>query len=369
MFARQTESSLTLVSRVLTKNVKFGSNSLRADPLQGVPRFALLLQSEFPINAVMLASEALRIANQNSGRRLFEWLTVSVDGEDVRASNGLWLSVDLALADLPASDYYVIFEGNLPTQHNSPALLSSLREAHRRGATVIGVDTGAFALAQAGLIDGSVVVHWEAAPAFQERFPQLSTCNQLFRDEGTVMTCAGGVATLDMMLELIRRHHGETMALEVANALAHEPREGNHAQRADSASLEDNRSLSHRVLALMERHLDFPLPAVELASKLNVSMSTLVRHCKRHFGYPPMQLYLGVRLQAARNLLFYEDCSIRDVALAYGFSSQAVFARTFKIYFGQTPSQFRQTFRDEQTRPRLPEVRRLHASRVVTTAS
>lgn len=77
-----------------------------------------------------------------------------------------------------------------------------------------------------------------------------------------------------------------------------------------------------------------------------------------------MRLYSGVRLQASRNLLFYADCSIKDVALAYGFSSQAVFARTFKVYFGQTPSQFRQTIRDEQTRPRLPEVCRLHAMRM-----
>lgn len=328
-----------------------------------VPRFSFILQSEFPINALIMASEVLRIANQNSGRLLFEWQLVSADGDDVRASNGMWLSVDCGLTQMPASHYYVLFEGNLPTQNNSPELLNHLRDAHRSGATVVGIDTGAFALAQAGLVSDTVVVHWEAAATFQERFSRFPTSDHLYRIDGTVLSCAGGVATLDLILELVRRHYGETLASEVANALVYQPREGWHAQRTDSRELNDARSLSDRLLALMERNLDFPLSAAEIAAKLNVSMSTLDRHCRRHFGYSPMRLYLGIRLQAARNFLFYEDYSIRTVARAYGFSSQAVFSRTFRSYFGQTPSEFRRSIRDKQNRTRLPEIRRLYSAR------
>jgi AraC family carnitine catabolism transcriptional activator len=335
----------------------------RSDQTLPVPRFCLILQPEFPVNALILASEALRIASQNSGRTLFEYCYVSQTGEPVRASNGMWLTVDHSLADMPAADYYFVFEGNLPTQKNSPQLLAKLREVRRAGATLAGIDTGAFALAQAGLIKDSVVVHWEAASTFHERFAQLPTSDSLYLLEGHTLSCAGGVATLDLMLELIRRRYGATLASEVANALVHQPREGWQPQRADTPEISQARSLSDRLLTLMESNLDFPLSAAEIARRLGISARTLDRHCKRQFGQTPMQLYLGIRLQAARNFLFYEDYSIKEVALAYGFSSPAVFSRTFRVYFGQTPTAFRRSIRDQQSQTRLPEIRRLYSMR------
>ena len=326
------------------------------------PLFSFILQSEYPLNALILATEALRIANQNSGRQLFEWCLASLTGDDVRASNGMWLPVDCRFDRLPKSDYYLVFEGNLPTQNNSPELLTMLRKAHRSGATLIGIDTGAFALAQADLIHEATAVHWEAAPTFHEQFSQLPTSNSLYRIDGRVASCAGGVATLDLMLELMKRHYGEALTAEVANALVHQPRPGGQPQRADNKPGRD-KSLSERLLELMEKNLDFPLTSAEVAAKLHVSTRTLERHCRRHFGHTPMRLYLGIRLQGARNFLFYADYSIEEVALAYGFSSPAVFSRTFKDYFGQTPSDFRNAFRNRQRGTRLPEIRRLYATR------
>ena len=328
-------------------------------PPEHIPRFHLILQAEFPANALILTTEALRIANQNSGQSLFEWQLVSIDGQDVRASNGMWLNVDQSLSEVVDSDYFFVFEGNLPTQKNSPDLLHKLREVHRTGTTVVGIDTGGFALAQAGLVADSVVVHWEAASTFRERFSRLSISDHLYQIAGTVLSCAGGVATLDLVLELIKRHYGESLALEVGNALVHHPREGWQSQRSDIHELSESRALPDRLISLMETNLDFPLTATQLAERLNISLSTLERQCQRHFQSSPMQLYLGIRLQAARNFLFYEDYSIKEVALAYGFSSPGGFSRTFKTYFGQTPSAFRNAVRDQQNVTRLPEVNRL----------
>src|SRR5262245_46574055 len=106
------------------------------------PAFNLIMQPEFPLNALILASEALRIANQNSGRELFRWRIDSEDGAPVRASNGMWMSADNSLQTMPAADYYLVFEGNLPVQRNSPKLLNQLRTAARFGATIGAVDTG-----------------------------------------------------------------------------------------------------------------------------------------------------------------------------------------------------------------------------------
>ena len=99
-----------------------------------------------------------------------------------------------------------------------------------------------------------------------------------------------------------------------------------------------------------------------LADKLGISVRTLERYCAREFGQTPTQLYLLVRLQAARNLLFYEEGAIKDIAVACGFSYPAVFTRAFKAQFGQSPRAFRQSFRDIQGRLVRPEIARLSAA-------
>ena len=127
--------------------MKHASSASRLDRA-GPPSFAFVLQPEFALSAAVLASEALRSANQNRGRELFRWWFVSQTGDPVRASNGLWMPVDCDIDSMPAADFVLLFEGNLPTQRNSARLLNRLRGAHSAGAHVGGVDTGAFAFAQ-----------------------------------------------------------------------------------------------------------------------------------------------------------------------------------------------------------------------------
>lgn len=325
--------------------------------------FNFILQPEFPMNALILASEALRIANQNSSRDLFRWHLVSETGSPVRASNGMWMSVDRDLGSMPMADVYLLFEGNLPTQRNSPQLLAKLRAAARYGATIGAVDTGAFALAQAGLVGTRPsVLHWEAIPTFKERFPGSDVRNQLYLVDGNQVFCAGGVATLDLMLDLIGRSQGSSLANEVANALVHSPRPAQAPQRLDEPAARMKVSLPDRIIELMERNLDFPLTLEQTASELGISSRSLARACRRHFDESPMRFFLRIRLQAARNFLFYEEFSIKDVALACGFSYPTVFARSFKNQFGETPRSFRNSWRKKQSQTYLPEIRRLSIS-------
>jgi transcriptional regulator GlxA family with amidase domain len=326
------------------------------------PAFNLIMQPEFPLNALILASEALRIANQNSGRELFRWRFVSEDGAPVRASNGMWMSADDSLQTMPAADYYLVFEGNLPVQRNSPKLLNQLRTAARFGATIGAVDTGTFALAQAGLVkDRPIVLHWEAVPTFRERFPRIGVSSQIYMIDGQRITCAGGIATLDMMLDLIASLKSRALANEVANALVHAPRPASAPQRLDDRPNPAQRTLSDRIIALMEKHLDFPLSLEQIADHLEVSHKTVLRECRRSFEETPMRLYLRIRLQAARNMLFYEEFSIKNVATACGFSYPSVFSRAFHAQFGMTPREFRNGLRRQQNQAYRPEVRRLSA--------
>ncbi|MCP4386033.1 MAG: GlxA family transcriptional regulator [Hyphomicrobiales bacterium] len=327
------------------------------------PRFNFLLEPEFPLNALILASDALRIANQNSGRHLFDWSFVSLDGEPVRASNGMWFSVDCAIDAMPPADVFLLFEGNLPTQHTSRKLLGHLRTAARFGGLIGGVDTGAFALAQAGIVatedDPELALHWEAVPTFQERFPQAVLKDQIYLINRNRAHCAGGVATLDMTLDLIARFSGQALANEIANALVHSRRDPETRQRGDGLSDVEVNSLPLRLVRLMEQNLDFPLSLAMLADELGVSQRTLSRVCKRALGQSPMRLYLHIRLQAARNFLFYEEFTIKTVAVACGFSYPAVFSRVFKQQFGQTPREFRDKLRENQNLAVRPEIQRL----------
>jgi transcriptional regulator GlxA family with amidase domain len=240
---------------------------------------------------------------------------------------------------------------------------NSLRAAARFGAVVGWIDTGTFALAQAGLLDQrSAVLHWEAVPAFKERFPRIQVQGQIYSIEGQRITCAGGIATLDMMLDLIGRLNTPALANEVANALVYAARPAATSQRLDDRPKPTKRALSDRVVALMERHLDFPLSLDEIARHLDVSHKTVLRECLRSFEETPMRLYLRIRLQASRNMLFYQEFGIKDVATACGFSYPSVFSRAFRAQFGMTPREFRLSFRRQQNQAYRPEVRRLSAS-------
>jgi transcriptional regulator GlxA family with amidase domain len=327
------------------------------------PQFNFVLRAEFPLNALVLATEALRIANQNSGRALFGWSRLSEDGQPVRASNGMWFAVDAAVSDAPAAEVWLVFEGNLPTRRGGAALSAALRQAARAGAVLGGVDTGAFALAQAGLAGAdahaAVALHWEARPTFEERFPDAEIRDQIYLLEGARAYAAGGVATLDLTLALIERFHGAALANEVANALVHSRRPADAPQRADAARPADRGGLASRAVALMESRIEEPLSLDEIAAALRVSPRTVSRACQRLFGEAPMRLYLQIRLQAARNFLFYDDLSVVAVALACGFSSPEVFARAFSRRFGLSPSAFRAELRRAQSAAIRPEIRRL----------
>jgi AraC family carnitine catabolism transcriptional activator len=155
----------------------------------------------------------------------------------------------------------------------------------------------------------------------------------------------------------------------VANALVYAPRPAETAQRLDDRPKLANRALSDRIVALMERNLDFPLTLQRIAAHLEVSHKTVLRECRRSFEETPIRLYLRIRLQASRNMLFYEEFGIKDVSTACGFSYPSVFSRAFHTQFGMTPREFRASLRRQQNQAYRPEVRRLSSSGPATISA
>jgi transcriptional regulator GlxA family with amidase domain len=329
-------------------------------PEEHPERVGFLLLPEFPIYALILALESLRVANQNAGRRLFSTHLFSVDGAPVPAGNGMMLAVERAVAEVPFFPTVIVCAGNRPTQPVTKDLLNWLRRLARHGALLGALDTGSFALAAAGLLDGyQATLHWEAIALFREHYPDLAVTEQLYVVDRNRMTCAGGIATLDMMLHLIGLKHGRDLAQIVANGFVHGRirREGEQQRvSADDAFGHVDPRLG-RIVRAMEQNIEVPLGAAELAARAGISVRQLERLIHERFGDTPMRYYLKLRLQAARNHLFYGDMPIQDIAAACGFSSPAVLSRSFRAHFGLSPRAFRSQFSGDQLSRFRPEIR------------
>lgn len=327
---------------------------------QSLGTIGFLLLPEYPIYALIPAIEALRIANQNSGQQHFSWRLISADGRPVRSCGGMTMTPDASVVDAGMVQTVIVCAGNQPTQHITRPILSWLRRLGRHGAMLGAIDTGAFTLAEAGLLDGyRITLHWEAIALFRERYPEIEVIEQLFLADRNRITCAGGVAALDMMLHLIAARHGYGLAQVVANGFVHERmRRDSEAQRramdpADGATQE-----LLGIIRMMEDNLDQPLSPSELAKACQLSVRRLERIVRRRLDDSPMRYYLKLRLQAARNLLFYSELPVNEVASACGFSSVAVFDRAFRTQFAQSPSAYRKAFSGERLRRFRPDVGR-----------
>ncbi|MFL5258198.1 MAG: GlxA family transcriptional regulator [Hyphomicrobiales bacterium] len=339
--------------------MKRGCAGVDGDADPDVVRYGFLLLPEFPLYALIPAIEALRIANQNSAKRLFSWHMFSADGSPVKASNGMTMPVEAAIIGVKWFPTVFVCAGNHPMEHARKSVLNWLRRLDRHGATLGGIDTGPLILAAAGLLEGyRVTLHWEALNMFRDQFPDISVSEQLFVHDRERITCAGGSAALDLMLHLIARRHGSGLAQIVANAfIAQRPRSESEPQRVPATQISgDRNSPLTRILEEVEHNLEAPVSAGELAAKARLSVRAMGRILRDRVGESPMRYYLKMRLQAARNALFYSDVPIHDIAARYGFSCPEVFSRSFKAHFGVTPRSFRQQFTAERLRLFRPEL-------------
>jgi len=331
-----------------------------ASDRSGVEPFGFLLLPEFPLYAMIPALESLRVANQNVGRRVFSGHLFSLDGRPVAAGNGMTLVPERAITEVPFFPTVIVCGGNHPLKHVDQKVLSWLRRLDRHGARLGAIDTGAFALAAAGLLDGHrATLHWEAIALFREHFPDVLVREQLYVVDRNRVTCAGGTAALDMMLHLIERHHGRDLAQIVANGFVHgqvrRPAEEQRFSADDVGGHVDPRL--GRVVRSMETNIETPLGRAELAARAGISVRQMERLVRTRFADTPMSYYLKLRLQAARNHLFYGEMPVQDIAVACGFCSPAVLSRTFRAHFGLSPREFRSQFSGDELRRFRPEIR------------
>ncbi|WP_433793676.1 transcriptional regulator FtrA [Actinoplanes sp. CA-252034] len=230
----------------------------------------------------------------------------------------------------------------------SPALVAAIRTAHRRGARVMSICSGAFALAGAGLLDGRrATTHWRYAEALRTRHPAVEVdAEVLYLDDGDVLTSAGSAAGLDLCLHVVRLDHGPAIANAVARRLVVQPhRDGGQAQFIEAPIPDD--PADDRLSRSMEwalGNLSAPISVEVLARRAHMSERTYLRHFARATGTTPIRWLIGQRVHASLALLETSGAPIEEVAAAVGFESPVTFRHHFTQAMRTSPSAYRRAF-------------------------
>jgi transcriptional regulator GlxA family with amidase domain len=291
-------------------------------------------------------AQAFALAARPSGEPLYEFSTCSVAGAEVRTTSGFGVHPQSDLGAIRGADTVVVpgYAGLLEPPPEQA--LTALRAAGRRGARVLSVCTGAFALAHAGLLDGRrAATHWAWAGELARRFPAIAVDpDALYVDEGEVMTSAGLSAGIDLSLHVIRQDFGAASGERVARHMVAAPhREGGQAQFAKRAPAEVGGSLEATRRWAAER-LDDPLDVAAMSRHAGVSPRTFARRFREETGTTPLQWLLTQRVLEARRLLEESDLPVEAVAWRCGFGTAASLRDHFRRATATTPTAYRRAF-------------------------
>ena len=307
-------------------------------------RFAFLLLPGYSNFSLQALREPLQLAGNFGGTGLEgNWL-ISVDGQAVRSGDGTQVLVDHSIDDVPDFDVLIICGGDYETEPLSARLVAWLQQQRGRDILIGGVESGCVVMAQLGLLDGyRATAHWRFMSSLSERFPLLQFESSLFEIDRDRFTCAGGVAGLDLMLELISRQMGEDVAIHCLNHFNQErQRSGNEPQRLPGSPGSSGNNLKlKRAMLLIQNSLEDEMTAEDLAEQVGSSRRQLERLFRRFLGKSPMAYRQELRLWRARDLVLGTGMSITEVAFASGFSSNSHFSARFKMLFGLSPREAR----------------------------
>lgn len=301
-------------------------------------RIAFLLFDQFSNLCLANCLEPLRAANTQTLRNAFDWTLVSLDGRPCVSSSGIEVVVQSALPSLGRVDYLFVLTSYDHTRHDTPVTRRLLRDAAARAKTTIGLDSGPWLLASAGLLSGRrATVHWDLLDAFTERFLDVEAEQARVVHDGPLITCAGAMSALDLTLDLIAGHLGLSARLDVEALFI----QGDPPVSTGTARPSQSDPLVRRALGLMRNSVERPLPLDQLAHRLSCQPRTLDRHFRARLGAPPGTVYRHIRLAAARKLIEDSDLSISEISLRCGYDSPAALTRAMGRLYGVTPSALR----------------------------
>jgi len=279
----------------------------------------------------------------------YDFRLCAAERRPVRVTNGLRLETSHGLEDLVTADTVIVpAAGKRAGDH--PDLVEALKRAHANGARIASICTGAFILAEAGLLDGRrATTHWAHAAALAAQYPAVDVDpNVLYVEDGPIFTSAGTAAGIDLCLHLVRRDLGTDVANAVARRMVVPPhRDGGQAQYVDAPLPQCEQETIGLLLDWALARLDEPLTLQDMARQANVSVRTLVRRFAAATGTTPLQWVLAQRVRRAQHLLESSDEPVERIASLSGFGTAANLRQHFTRLVGVPPMHYRRTFRGE----------------------
>lgn len=298
-------------------------------------RITLLLSPQFSNHCLANTLEPLRAANDLSGQGLFEWTIASLHGAPVTSSSGLEIAVTAALSDC-RGDLLIALPSYGFRELCTVKMQRGLRAAAGRFAYLGGFDTGAWLLADAGLLDGyRATLHWEELEDFAEAFPNVDAVRERHLWDRDRLSCAGAAAAFGAMSDIVENVGGAALRLEVAMLFV-APEVASDPQMPEAQS-----TPMARMLGLMQDQMETPPTTAHLAAMLAIPQRSLERMCQAELGASPGQIFKRLRLIRGRKLVRETRFSMAEIALRCGYQDASAFARAFREAFGHPPRDLR----------------------------
>ena len=309
---------------------------------QNAIQILILVTPNFNLAATTSFIDPFRAANYLEGDTRFRWVLASVSGGSCQASNGLVIETR-KLADIQKDpfDIVVMSASWSPETGRTSQLLAGLRKWARAGSIIGALDTGAFIVADAGLLRGRrATVHYEHIDAFKELHGDVDVSEDIFVRDEKRFTCSGGIASSDIALHIIRASSGDALANASARYIFHPSlRPAGTSQNPANAEPLGTYvpGTIRQAIAMMEQHLENALSIPEIADHVKISHRQLNRLFIRYVGKSPAIYYRDIRLDRARGLVTQTDMPMSEIAIASGFASQVHFSRAYRERFGLSP--------------------------------
>ena len=300
--------------------------------------------------------DSLRHASDEAdfGRQIYcRWSVVGPDLSPIRASCGVSVTPTNTFDSLGNVDYLVVAGGQLPMCMDVPEeTLSVLRTAYNTGTKIIGLCTGSFIIARAGLLNGKrCAVHSEHRKQFLSLFPETHPeIDKIFLRDRGVITCPGGTSALDLAFSIIESHSGKSRAVKALTSLLVDNRRAEHhmPHRPYRHLSSCGNWRVEQAVALMERNISNPHTIEALAERIGATDRELHRAFQKIARNSPSAIYRDMRLSHGHWLLTNTSRTVTHIAMECGFSDAAHFCRWFKKKYGEPPKRLRS---QRQTEP------------------
>lgn len=295
-------------------------------------KISILLFESFSNHCLANVVEPLRAANELSRQQLYSWEYLTMDGNPVASSAGMPILPNRALKDSTSNEFLFVQPSYGFEKLATPINLRAISAAARRFDCLVGLDTGSWLLASAGLLDGHrATIHWDCLVNFAETFPDVTTVDDRYVISGNRMSCGGAMTAFDLVCELIGRRHGENLRLDVLSLFMHNLSRQPHGVGWDTMDLVAS------AISTMRAHIETPLTIPEIANRVPTTRKKLEREFVRRLGNTPKNVYKNLRLSHARHLAEETDIAIAEIAIRCGYGNASAMTRAFAQEFGMTP--------------------------------